>query len=159
MANKYTMEISVGVFVLITLLCVGYLTIQLGQMQFMGGNYYTINARFNNVAGLGEGNEVRVSGVQVGRVQDIELKDKLYRVNVSMGIKKELKLSKDSSASIKTSGLIGDKYISITPGGSPDNLKPGDVIVDTQPPLDIKEMLGKYVFGDVEGDGQGSNNP
>ena len=158
MSNRYTMEISVGVFVLITLLCVGYLTIQLGQMQFMGGNYYTITARFNNISGLGEGNEVRVSGVQVGRVQDIELEDKLYRVNVNMGIKKELKLSKDSSASIKTSGLIGDKYISITPGGSPDNLKPGDVIVDTQPPLDIKELLGKYVFGNVEGDGQDSNN-
>ena len=158
MSNRYTMEISVGVFVLITLLCVGYLTIQLGQMQFMGGNYYTITARFNNVSGLGEGNEVRVSGVQVGRVQDIELEDKLYRVNVNMGIKKEVKLSKDSSASIKTSGLIGDKYISITPGGSPDNLKPGDVIVDTQPPLDIKELLGKYVFGNVEGDGQDSNN-
>ena len=151
MANKYTMEISVGVFVFITLLCVGYLTIQLGQMQFLGSNYYTVNARFNNVSGLGVGNEVRISGVQVGRVQDIDLDTKLYRVKVSMGIEKDVKLSKDSSASIKTSGLIGDKFISITPGGSPENLQPGDVIVDTQPPIDIKELISKYVFGDVQG--------
>lgn len=150
MASKYTIEISVGVFVFITLLCVGYLTIQLGQMEFMGSKYYTINARFNNVSGLGEGNEVRVSGVQVGKVQEIELDNKLYKVNVSMGIRKDVKLSQDSSASIKTSGLIGDQYISISPGGAPEDMEPGDVIVDTQPALDIKELIGKYVFGDME---------
>jgi len=151
MASNYTMQVSVGVFVLITLLCVGYLTVQLGQMQFLGSNYYTINARFNNVSGLGEGNEVRLSGVKVGRVQDIKLDNKLYRVTVSMGIRKEVKLSKDSSVSIKTSGLIGDKFISITPGGATQNLKPGDVIVDTSPAINIKDLISKYVFGDIKG--------
>lgn len=149
MFNKYKMEISVGVFVFITLLCVGYLTIQLGKMQFMGSNYYTINARFSNVAGLIEGNEIRISGVKVGKVLDIKLNKKIYRVNVKMGIQEDIKLSKDSSVAIKTSGLIGDKYLSITPGGSPKNLQPSDVIVDTRSPLMIREMIGKYVFGKV----------
>lgn len=149
MFNKYNMEVSVGVFVFITLLCVGYLTIQLGKMQFMGSNYYTINARFSNVAGLIEGNEIRISGVKVGKVLDIELNKKIYGVNVKMGIQEDIKLSKDSSVAIKTSGLIGDKYLSITPGGSPKNLQSDDVIVDTRPPLMIREMIGKYVFGKV----------
>ncbi len=87
----------------------------------------------------------------MGRVQDIKLDNKLYRVTVSMGIRKEVKLSKDSSVSIKTSGLIGDKFISITPGGATQNLKPGDVIVDTSPAINIKELISKYVFGDIKG--------
>ncbi len=148
--KRYYVEISVGIFVFISLLCIGYLTIKLGKMEVVGNSYYSIKARFSNVSGLKVGNEVRISGVQIGRVSKIVLDKKDFFAIVEMDIKKGIKLSDDSMASIKTSGLIGDKYVSISPGGSDTYLKPGDMIVDTEPPVDFEELVSKYVFGSVK---------
>ncbi|MDY6820439.1 MAG: outer membrane lipid asymmetry maintenance protein MlaD [Deferribacterota bacterium] len=149
MNNRYKLEVLVGIFVLIGLLAVGYLTLRLGQVKVLGGNYYDIKARFSDVGGLKIGNEVQVSGVVVGRVEDIKLNPNDYSVIITMNILKNIKLSDDTMALIKTNGLIGDRYISLLPGGSPITLQGGDIIVDTQPPVDIEELISKYVFGDV----------
>lgn len=148
--KKYYIELIAGIFVFISLLCVGYLTIKLGKMELIGSKYYSIKARFSNITGLKTGNEVRISGVEVGRVKDIILNPKDFYVIVVMEIRKDIKLSDDSIASIKTNGLIGDKYISISPGGSDIYLSPGDIIVDTEPPVDVEELVSKYVFGNVK---------
>jgi len=150
MPGKYKVEVSVGVFVLICLLCVGYLTIKLGKMELFSADTYALKARFSTVTGLRTGNDVQISGVNVGRVSGISLDMEHNAAIVTMNIRRDITLSDDSIAAIKTSGLIGDKYISLSPGGSGFELQPGDTIIDTQAPVDIEELVSKYVFGNVE---------
>jgi phospholipid/cholesterol/gamma-HCH transport system substrate-binding protein len=150
MINNRIIEIFVGIFVFIALLCLGYLTIQLGQLRLLGDDYYSLKSRFRSVSGLKEGNDVRIAGVQVGRVDSIVLNKDYFVSVVTLKIRDDIKLSDDSLASIKTSGLIGDKYVSISPGGSGIMLEPGDMIVETQSPIDFEELVSKYVFGGVK---------
>jgi phospholipid/cholesterol/gamma-HCH transport system substrate-binding protein len=93
---------------------------------------------------------VELAGVQIGQVKSIELDTKRYVANVKLKIEKDVKLTEDSIASIKTSGLIGDRYIQISPGGSDIYLEPGETIIETESPVDIEELISKYVFGGVE---------
>ncbi|MFP4257942.1 MAG: outer membrane lipid asymmetry maintenance protein MlaD [Desulfovermiculus sp.] len=150
MNTRYAVETSVGVFVLVTLLCVGYLTIQLGELDFLRTDTYPVKARFNSVSGLKVGNEVQIAGVSIGKVENIELESDRFVAVVTMNIDQDVTLSDDSMAAVKTSGLIGDKYISISPGGSGMELEPGEMIIDTQSPIDVEELVGKYVFGGRE---------
>lgn len=114
---------------------------------------YEIKADFSNVSGIGVGSDVRVGGIKVGVVESLELDSKSYDAVVSMRIKKEVKLPKDSSAAIQSTGLIGEKFLSIAPGGDESLLKDGDVITYTQASVNLEEMIGKFVFsgGGVEG--------
>jgi phospholipid/cholesterol/gamma-HCH transport system substrate-binding protein len=144
-----TVEISVGIFVLIGIICVGYLTIRLGKMQWIGDNYYYVYARFQSVSGLKVGATVEMAGVKIGQVDDISLDQERKVATVKLKIKKGIVLSDDAIASVKTAGLIGDKFISIMPGGSDKILKPGDLITDTQSAVDLEELIGKYVFGGI----------
>ena len=146
--KKTSIEIAVGVFVLIGILCVAYLTIRLGKMELLGGNYYILNARFQSVSGLKSGAQVEMAGVQVGQVDAIDLDPDQQVAIVTLKINKSLSLTDDVIASVKTSGLIGDKYINLTPGGSEEFLKPGDTITDTESSVDLEELISKYVFGD-----------
>ena len=148
--NKSTIELIAGIFVLIGIVCIGYLTIRLGKMELLGDNNYLIYARFESVAGLRPGAQVEISGVTVGRVESISLDQKRQMANVEMKINKDVQLNDDAIASVKTSGLIGDKYIMLSLGASEDMLAPGDTIVDTQPAMDVEELVSKYVFGGVE---------
>ena len=150
-SNQRRIEIVVGVFVLLALICVGYLTIKLGDFQLLESNSYRLKARFSNVGGLSEGNAVRLSGVNVGRVNNIRLDRERFAVIVTFSVEKGIKLSDGTMVSIKTSGLIGDKYISISPGGSGIPLEPGDTIIDTQPPINIQDLISKYAFGEASG--------
>ena len=147
MNKRYVLETSVGFFVLIAILCVGYLTIQLGEFDLWTSDTYLIKARFNSVSGLKAGNEVQIAGVQIGEVTDISLNSEQFVAIVTMEINNDITLHDDSLAAVKTSGLIGDKYISISPGGAGLPLEAGDMIIDTQGPIDIEELVGKYVFG------------
>jgi phospholipid/cholesterol/gamma-HCH transport system substrate-binding protein len=148
--NKSTIELIAGIFVLIGIVCIGYLTIRLGKMELLGDNNYLIYARFESVAGLRPGAQVEISGVTVGRVESISLDQKRQMANVKMKINKDVQLTDDAIASVKTSGLIGDKYIMLSLGASEEMLAPGDTIVDTQPAMDVEELVSKYVFGGVE---------
>ena len=147
--NKSSVELGVGIFVLIGLVCVGYLTIQLGQMKLLGDDHYFLNARFTSVTGLKAGAQVEIAGVPVGQVESIHLDPKDQVAMVQLKIQKNIVLTDDVIASVKTEGLIGDKYIKLTPGGSDVILKPGDTITDTESALDIEELISKYAFGKV----------
>lgn len=140
---------AVGIFVLIGLICVGYLTIKLGKMEVFGSNSYTVEARFSTVSGLRNGANVEIAGVQVGRVSAITLDPQTFLATISMKINNDVMLSEDTMASIKTSGLIGDKFVELTPGGSDDMLAEGSLILDTEPPVDLISLISKYVFGSI----------
>jgi phospholipid/cholesterol/gamma-HCH transport system substrate-binding protein len=148
--KKTSVETAVGVFVLIGLISVAYLTIKLGKMEWFGDDYYLLESRFNSVSGLKTGALVDMAGVEIGKVADIRLDTERQAAIVSLKIKKGVKLTDDVIASVKTSGLIGDKYIRLTPGGSDRILKSGDMIIETESALDIEELVSKYVFGNAE---------
>ena len=147
--KKYSLEFSVGVFVLIGLVCLGYMTIKLGKMEVFDNNGYIVKARFASITGLKVGASVEISGVPVGKVTVINL-DKDYYAQVSLQLDKNVKLSDDSIASVKTSGLIGDKYISLSRGASTTMLADGGEITETESAVDIEALISKYVFGGVQ---------
>jgi len=147
--KKYSMETVVGIFVLMGLVCIGYLTIKLGKMEIVGGDHYELYARFNSVAGLRPGNAVELAGVEIGRVENIALDQERDMALVTLRIKKGVGITDDAIASVKTSGLIGDKFINISPGGSDTLIQPGGTITDTESPVDIEELISKYIFGKV----------
>ena len=147
--KKWSVEVAVGLFVLIGIACIGYLTIRLGKMEIIGDNYYTVSARFQSIAGLKAGSEVELAGVPVGQVEGVSLDQERWMAVVQMKIMKSIVLTEDVIASIKTAGLIGDKYIKLSPGVSDVPLKPGGMIIETESALDIEELISKYVFGKV----------
>ena len=147
--KKASLEISVGIFMVIGILCVGYLTIKFGKMEWIGDNYYLVSARFQSVAGLKEGAEVVIAGVEIGSVAKITLDPERVEAVVQLKIQKGLTLTDDVIASVKTSGLIGDKYIKISPGGSDEILVSGGIITETESAIDLEDLISKYVFGGV----------
>ena len=147
--KQSSLEMAVGIFVLIGLACVGYLTVRLGDMKFFEEEHYFLNARFQSVTGLKAGANIEIAGVQVGLVDAIFLDLEEQVAMVRMKIRQEVVLTDDVIASIKTAGLIGDKYIKLSPGGSDVILKPGDTIIETESALDVEEIISKYAFGDV----------
>ena len=149
--KKYAMETTVGIFVVIGLLCIGYMTVKLGNIGFLGQDTYPLIARFISVQGLRDGSSVEMLGIDIGRVQKLTMDQKRQLAVVEFRIKKGIKIYDDAIASIKTEGLIGDRYVSIDPGGASDVLlRPGGVITETNSPTDIQELISKYAFGDVE---------
>ena len=139
-------EAAVGFFVLIGLICLGYLTIKLGKMELFNSDGYSVFATFTSVSGLKPGAEVDIAGVKVGRVKSIRLDNKLPRAIVELNVNNNIHLTDDAIASVKTSGLIGDKYISISPGGTGEPLKNGDEIMDTESSVDLESLISKYIF-------------
>ena len=119
-------------------------------MELLGDEHYYLKGRFLSVAGLKKGAQVVIAGVKVGQVDEILLDPEEQVAIVRMKILKKVVLTDDVIASVKTSGLIGDKYIKLSPGGSDEILKDGDVITDTESALDIEEIVSKYAFGDLE---------
>ena len=147
--KRSSIEMLVGVFVLIGILCLGYLTIRLGKMQWIGDNHYTLNARFQSVSGLKKGASVEMAGVPIGQVDSISLDQERQVAAVELKIQKSILLTDDVIASIKTSGLIGDKYIMMSPGGSDQILKSGELITETESAVDLEDLISKYVFGGI----------
>lgn len=149
--KKYAMETMVGIFVVIGLLCVGYMTVKLGNVGLIGDSSYPLLARFSSVNGLRDGSAVLMLGLEIGRVERLTMDQEEQLAVVEFRIKKGIKIYDDAIASIKTEGLIGDRYVSIDPGGGSDELlEPGGIITETESPTDIQELISKYAFGDVE---------
>ena len=142
------LELGVGLFLLVGLVCLGYLSFKLGDIHIWGSSDYEVIAKFSNVVGLKEKATVTMAGVTIGQVKEIQLKD--GQALLSLAIHKGVPIEEDAIASIKTAGIIGDKYISISPGASDQYIGPGGVIRDTQPPLDLENLVSKFVFGNVE---------
>jgi phospholipid/cholesterol/gamma-HCH transport system substrate-binding protein len=146
--EKRGLELGVGLFLLIGLSCLGYLSFKLGDIHLWGSSDYEVHARFSNVAGLKDKAGVTMAGVTIGQVKNINLTDGQALLTIS--IHKDVRLEEDVIASIKTMGIIGDKYVSISAGASDEYIKPGGMITDTQPPLDLENLVSKFVFGNVE---------
>lgn len=144
------LELIVGVFVLAGLLAVAYLALRIGAGALVGGDSYTLKARFNNAGGLNPGSNVVIAGVPVGRVESIKLNAKDYSALVELSVRSDVKLPVDSIASIKTSGLIGDKFLALSPGGEDAMLPAGALISDTESTLDLESLISRFAFGNVE---------
>jgi phospholipid/cholesterol/gamma-HCH transport system substrate-binding protein len=149
--KKYSKETVVGIFVVIGLVCIGYMTVKLGNVGFLGENTYSLYAKFNTVTGLRVGNPVDMLGLEIGRVEKFTIDQENQVVKVQFKINKGIEIYDDAIASIKTEGLIGDKYVSIDPGGGGELLADGGTITDTNSPTDIMDLVSKYAFGDVGG--------
>lgn len=145
--EKTKLEMVVGVFVLIGLLCLAYLSVKLGKLELVGGDIYEVEAQFNSASGLKPGSTVEIAGVEVGRVRGITLIED--RAKVTLAVNNTIKLYSDTIASIKTRGIIGEKFLALTPGGGGERLKPGGTIRDTESGLDLEELVSQYVHGKV----------
>jgi len=148
--KKYAMETTAGIFVVFGLLAIAYMTVKLGHVSFLGENSYPLYAPFTTVSGLRAGSPVDMLGIEVGRVERFTMDQKNQRVVMEISIQKDIKVYDDAIASIKTEGVIGDKYLSIDPGGAGKLLGPGGTITETQPAVDIVDLIGKYAFGEVK---------
>ena len=152
--KNYRHETVAGIFVLIGLVCVGYLTVKLGRVKLLDHGSYPLFARFSSVSGLRAGNPVEMLGIQIGEVASFRLDQDKQVVMVKFKIREGIKVYGDAIASIKTSGLIGDRYVSLDAGGSGSILNPGGVITQTESPPDLSDLIGKYAFGDVGKEGK-----
>jgi len=144
---KIDKELAVGFFLLIGIFSLAYLSVNLGRLEMMGGRSYSLYAEFEKTGGIKTGAVIEIAGVQVGKVKSIKLYD--YQALVEFSIDKDVKIQEDAIASIKTQGLIGEKYVQITPGGSDKILPNGGKITETESAIDIEELIAKYVFGKV----------
>ena len=145
--RRSALDLAVGVFVLVGLLALGWLSVKLGRVDFLGNRGYVVSADFPSVAGLKAGSAIEIAGVEVGRVDRIVLRD--YQARVVMVLQAGIKIQEDSIASIKTKGLIGERYVRISPGGSDKLIEPGGRIREVEAPVDFEELLSKYIFGKV----------
>ncbi len=140
MAVKGSTEIKVGIFVFIGLLALFYLTFKLGEETFTPKETYKLYAIFNNVCGLTKGAKIEMAGVNIGKVGSIELTPN-GKAKVELIIYKKYKIRKDAEAYIKTFGILGDKYVDITPGKAQGYLSPGAMIAKTHGPVSIEDVI------------------
>ena len=144
------LELIVGVFVLAGLIAVAYLALKIGSGSLVGTETYSVRARFTNCGGLNPGSNILIAGVPVGRVGVITLNPTDFSSLVELRIDKTVKLPADTIASIKTTGLIGDKYVALSPGGDAESLAPGTTITDTESTVDIESLISRFAFGNVQ---------
>ncbi len=150
--KKYSNETIVGIFVVLGLVAISFMAVRLGNVSFLGDNTYALYAPFNTVSGLRIGNSVEMLGMEVGRVAAFRMDQERQQAIVELRIEKGVQVYDDAIASIKTAGLIGDKYVAVDPGGGGFLLEHGDTIIETESPVDIMELVSKYAFGDVGGE-------
>ena len=146
--RRSALDLTVGLFLLIGIVALGWLSVKLGRVDWLGSGGYAVTADFPGVGGLKAGSSVEIAGVEIGRVDSITL-GKDYQAQVRMTIRPNVTLQDDSIASIKTKGLIGERYIRISPGGSDKFIRPNGRIKEVEAPVDFEELLSKYVFGKV----------
>ena len=144
--KRFNLEIAVGIFLIVGFVCFAYLSVRLGEVNLFGSDTYRVEAKFGSVSGLKNGAVVEIAGVQVGKVDAIDLNQKYYQAIVHMEINKGVEVPEDSIAAIRTSGIIGDKFVSISPGGATQYIKPGGEITETQSAINLEELVSKYIF-------------
>jgi phospholipid/cholesterol/gamma-HCH transport system substrate-binding protein len=140
-------EFGVGLFMVVGIVALAYLSMNLGRVDLLGGRGYVVYADFPTVGGLKAGAAVEIAGVSVGRVQSIGLRE--YQARVALRIDEGVKLQDDAIVSIKTKGLIGEKFVQISPGGSDKAVPAGGRLTEVEAPVDLEELISKYVFGKV----------
>jgi phospholipid/cholesterol/gamma-HCH transport system substrate-binding protein len=148
---------------LVLLVALAFLAYAVAHSGRTSGTGYTVQARFDHIDGLAVGGDVRIAGVKIGAVTDERIDPKTYSAIVSMTVRDDIKLPKDTGASITSESLLGGKYISLSPGGDEEDLKPGQTITVTQSSVSLEELLGKFIFSatSLNGskDGQSGGKP
>lgn len=144
--KRLNIEFVVGLFVIAGIASFAYLAIKLGDLNVGDKNTYPISARFASISGLKEGAVIEIAGVRVGKVNRITLDAEDYEAVVNMTIDGNIKLQEDAIASIRTAGVIGDKFVNISPGGSDVLIGPGQQIVETESSISLEELVSKYIF-------------
>ena len=150
--NHSRTDILVGLFVLVGITCLGYLAIRLGKLELFGAQGYVLFADFASVAGLKLGDPVEIAGVKVGRVEAMTLAEDKARL--SLRSNDGVKLQEDVIASVRARGLIGDKFVLVSPGASDKIIPAGGRIRETDSPPDIPDLIGKIVGGDLTSKGE-----
>ena len=146
--RKSGVETAVGLFLVVGILCLGYLSIRLGKLELVGGDDVPVTAEFSTVAGLKKGANVEIAGVEVGKVDSIDIRD--YKAVVRMRVRRGLRLQEDTIASVRTRGLIGDKYINLSPGASDRLIPPGGKIRETESAVDLEGLIGQFIHGSTK---------
>jgi len=147
--KKSHIEMVVGLLILAGFMALVYLAFNLGEVSLLSaGKRYTVQAEFVNVAGIKKGASVQVAGVGVGEVTELSLVDQY--ANLTLRIDNDIKIPRDSIASVKSQGIIGDKFIQISLGGDEEMLAEGDIIVDTESSVDIESLISKFAFGSAK---------
>ncbi|MCP5042949.1 MAG: outer membrane lipid asymmetry maintenance protein MlaD [bacterium] len=144
-------DFIVGVFVVIGLGAIAYLSLEVGGMSYTGPGGFRLVATFDEIGGLTSRAPVVISGVKVGQVTDIELDGDL-RARVLLDVRDDLELSIDTSAAIRTSGLLGNQFIALEPGGEIDLLTSGESLDFTENALNLEKLIGAFVHGSADGD-------
>lgn len=147
--NNRKIEFLVGCFVLVGIGAVLYLAIQIGSARFFNSDSYELKARFSSISGVNSGSRIEIAGVRVGTVTEIVLNDDFFAI-LTLELPNSLQLDDDTIASVKTAGLIGDRYINLSPGGSGFPLEPGDTIVDTESAMDIESLISRFALGGID---------
>lgn len=137
-------DLVVGVFVALGLAAIAYLSIQVGGLTYKGDGGLLLYASFDEIGGLKERAPVAIAGVTVGQVTEIGLDDML-RARVTLDVDDDLELPIDTSAGIRTSGLLGDQFIALEPGGEEQLLTSGEEIAFTESALSIERLIGRFV--------------
>lgn len=145
--RRFNLELAVGFFLLLGILALAYISINLGRLELFGDEWYRVYAIFDRAGAVRPGTVVEIAGVRVGVVDDVELED--YRARLTLKISKDVRLQDDAIASIRTKGLIGEKYVEITPGASEKLIEPGGVIRETESAIELEELLLKYAIGKI----------
>lgn len=146
--KRLNLETAVGLFVLTGIVCLAWLSVKLGKLEIVGGDYVPVTAEFASASGLRNGGSVEIAGVEVGKIESITLGD--YRAVVRMKIHRGIALQDDTIASIRTRGLIGDKYISLSPGASDRLIPPGGTIRETESAVDLEGLIGEFIHGSAK---------
>ncbi|HFD92263.1 MAG TPA: outer membrane lipid asymmetry maintenance protein MlaD [Gammaproteobacteria bacterium] len=147
--KKINVELVVGIFMILGFAGFAYIAIKLGDVDLFGKqNNYPVSASFNSVSGLKEGAFVEIAGVRIGKVSSIRLDPDEYEAVVTLTIDNAVKLQEDSIASIRTAGIMGDRFVNITPGGAEEYIEPGGEIEETESAISLEELISKYIFKD-----------
>jgi len=144
--KRINIEVIVGIFFITGVIAFAWLTVMLGGKSIMNTANYELTARFTNSAGLKNGAPVEIAGVAVGKITSIKFDPQSYESVVTVSLQPDVKVQEDAIASVRSTGLIGGKVLSISPGGAEEILEPGDEIVETEPSISIEELISKYIF-------------
>ena len=146
MIEKQHTEILVGIFILIGIITITFIALRMGDFGLLNNTQYIIKAEFTSASGLKKGAHVEMAGVSVGKVKNIIFNPETYLAEVYIAIENNIKIPEDSTASIRTAGIIGDKFLKISPGGSETIIEKIMSIVETEPSINLEELISKYIF-------------
>jgi len=146
MNDKKHTELLVGIFMLVGIIAITFLALRMGDVGLFNNDEYVIHAKFTSASGVRQGAYVEIAGVTVGKVKSIEFDPESYLAIVQISLPKTILIPDDSIASIRTAGIIGDKFIKISAGGSDTYVESGMEIIETEPSINLEELISKYIF-------------